>query len=116
MTDLGLELIISTRRITAGVGIVSKFMGIVHNDSVLYCDSTIDVDFLVMPELPFHEIIGFPTKIELGTCTDIGNPSDSVYIDGRIVKMPLDFYKSIHAEDLRKKDTKYLNSSYDIEG
>lgn len=68
-----------------------------------------------MNDLPFDSIIGFPAMENLGTCIDLGKKIVSVHINDRTIKIPLDFYKSIHLEELREKGSQYFPSSFESE-
>lgn len=68
-------------------------MGTVNKFSVFLGDYKVDVEFLLMTDLPFDAIIGCPTIEKLGTCIGLGKQSVSVHIDDITVKITLDFDK-----------------------
>lgn len=63
----------TTRRIIAADGTISKYMGTADKVSVFFGDPKVNVDFLIMTDLPLDKIIGCPTMEKLGTCIDLGN-------------------------------------------
>lgn len=61
-------------------------------------DPKVNMDFLVMQELPFDTIIGCSTTEELGTCVNLGNQSVSFQVGGLTVNTLLEFDKGLIPE------------------
>lgn len=61
VTDLGLETIPTTRRVTVADGIISKYMITVEKDSVFFWDWKVDFPSFFIQQLPFDAVIDFMT-------------------------------------------------------
>lgn len=72
MKNLGLETALATESVTVADFVASKYMGTFTKESMLLLDSKLDMNYLVMIDLPFDEITGFTTLEELQVCIDPG--------------------------------------------
>lgn len=101
MANLGLENVLTIRRITVADGSVSKFMCFVDKVHVFFAESKLIWTSSFFSEILSDAIICCPAIEELGTCIDLGNQSFSVLIGDIAVDMPQHFDKRVEKEDLR---------------
>lgn len=81
-------------------------MGTVETIAVFFEDLKVNLDLLIMPDVPFDVIVGCPAMEELKTCKDLGNRNVSIQVDGNEVQMPLDYDRSGDLRNLMERPAK----------